>query len=177
MKILEYRGVDENVQKMHEEADIFMKKYNQIEYSQKEEKIKVLKQYLKDIGENSFITQPFYCDYGKNIKIGKNSFINFSCTMLDMADITIGDYVLIAPNVTLATATHSLDSKDRRNRKGYAKEIIIEDDVWIGANSVIFPGVTLKKGTVVGAGSIVTKSTEEYDVVAGNPARFIKKAK
>lgn len=176
MKKFEYKGIDENVQKMHKEADEFIKKYNSLKYFQKEKKKKILKKYLKSIGNNSFITQPFYCDYGKNITIGNNSFINFSCTMLDMADITIGNYVLIAPNVTLTTATHSLDCKDRRNRKGFASEIVIEDDVWIGANSIIFPGVVLKKGTVVGAGSVVTKSTEEFDVVVGNPARRIKKS-
>lgn len=156
MKNFEYKDIDENVQKMHKEADKFIKKYNSLKYFQKEKKKKILKKYLKSIGNNSFI--------------------NFSCTMLDMADITIGNYVLIAPNVTLTTATHSLNCKDRRNRKGFASEIVIEDDVWIGANSIIFPGVVLKKGTVVGAGSVVTKSTEEFDVIVENPARRIKKS-
>jgi maltose O-acetyltransferase len=120
---------------------------------------------------SAFIEPDFFCDYGYNIFLGDNFFANHHCVMLDAATITIGDRVLLGPSVHLYTTTHPLDATERASGKQLAAPIVIEDDVWIGGNSVIMPGVTVGKGTVIGAGSVVTRSIAAGEVAAGNPCR------
>jgi acetyltransferase-like isoleucine patch superfamily enzyme len=136
-------------------------------------------------------------DYGHNVRLGKNIFINFNSVFLDTCLITIGDRTLVGPNCSFYSATHPLDPALRNGLRGpeLGKEIHVGEDCWIGGNVVILPGVTIGKGSVgtygsadcnvrlltdlaprltVGAGSVVTKSVPEYTVVAGNPARIIR---
>ena len=126
-----------------------------------------------EIDGSSAILPPFYADYGRNIRIGKNVWIQQGCTFMDRGGITIGDNVFIAPKVNLVTLNHSLAPALRSAT--VAKPIVIEDGVWIGINSTILQGVTVGKNSVVGANSVVTHDVPPNTVVAGNPAKFVKK--
>lgn len=126
-----------------------------------------------ELDESSAILPPFYADYGRNIKIGKNVWIQQGCTFFDRGGITIGDNVFIAPKVNLITLNHSLDPALRSAT--VAKPIVIEDGVWIGIGATVLQGVTIDKNSVVVANSVVTRDVPPNTVVAGNPAKFIKK--
>lgn len=163
-----------------------LKKYNSFEYTQKEEKTKILKLLFESIGENVSVGLPFLCDYGCNISIGNNVSVNMNCTFVDCNKITIGNNVLIASNVQIYTATHPVEFADRLTPnwnpesgeyfcRTYALPVIIGDGCWIGGGAVILPGVTIRKGTVIGAGSVVTKNIPDNCVAAGNPCRVIRK--
>jgi acetyltransferase-like isoleucine patch superfamily enzyme len=116
-------------------------------------------------------------DYGYNVKLGKNVYINFNSCFLDTCVISIGDRTLVGPNVHFYTASHPLDPVVRNGTRGpeLGKEIHVGEDCWIGGQVVILCGVTIGRGSVVGAGSVVTKDVPEFVVVAGNPAKFIRK--
>ncbi|NOH50889.1 sugar O-acetyltransferase [Vibrio rotiferianus] len=116
----------------------------------------------------------FFCDYGYNIEVGKNFYMNTNGVILDCGKVIIGDYVMIGPNVTLCTAGHPIDAATRYTYEEFAKPIYIADKVWIGANVVVLPGVSIGFGAVVGAGSVVTQDVPENTVVVGNPARVVK---
>lgn len=115
---------------------------------------------------------PFYTDFGKNIRIGKNVFINNCCTFMDRGGITIGDNAFIGPQARLITENHGLAPDERRTMTN--KSIVLENNVWIGAGATVLPGVTIGENSVVGAGSVVTKDVPKNTVVAGNPAKKIK---
>ncbi len=125
-----------------------------------------------EIDKTTTVIPPFYTDFGKNTKIGKNSFIQQCCTFFDRGGITIGNNVFIGPKVNLITLNHDINPNNRSTT--YCKPITIEDNVWIGINSTILPGIKIGKNSIVGANSVVTKDVPENVVVAGNPARIIK---
>ncbi len=125
-----------------------------------------------DINPTLSLSTPFYTDFGKNIRIGKNVFINLGCTFMDRGGITIGDNAFIAPHVSLITENHGLATDKRRTL--VSKPIVIGDNVWIGANATVLQGVTIGDNAVIGAGSVVTKDVPENSVAAGNPAKIIK---
>lgn len=124
--------------------------------------------------EGAFINPPFYCDYGKHIEVGKSFFANYNCTLLDVAKIKIGDNCQMAPNVAIYTAGHPVHPDTRNTAYEYGIEVTIGDNVWIGGNTVICPGVHIGSNTVIGAGSVVTKDIPEWVVAAGNPCRVIR---
>ena len=134
----------------------------------------ILADLLGAIGEDTEIRPPLYVDYGKYIRIGARTFINFNFTALDVAAITIGDDVQIGPNVQLLTPTHPLEPGPRRDQLEAAKPITIGNNVWIGGGAIILPGVTVGENSVVGAGSVVTKDVPANVVAVGNPARVIR---
>ncbi len=138
------------------------------------EKSEILNLIFKDLGKNVFIELPFRCDYGYNISIGKNFFANYNCIFLDSATIKIGDHVLFGPNVSLFTSGHPIDVEKRKKLFQFAKPITIENNVWIGGNTVVNPGVTIGENAVIGAGSVVTKSIPANVVAAGNPCKVIR---
>lgn len=125
--------------------------------------------------ENAFINPPFYCDYGSHIEVGKNFFANYNCTIIDVAKVTIGDNCQMAPNVSIYTAGHPLHPVSRNSLYEYGISVTIGDNVWIGGNTVILPGVHIGSNTVIGAGSVVTKDIPDWVVAAGNPCRVIRK--
>ncbi|TMW65251.1 hypothetical protein Poli38472_009418 [Pythium oligandrum] len=129
---------------------------------------------LGSMGKDVVIEPPFRCDYGSNIYLEDGVFMNFNCVLLDVCDIRIGARTLLAPGVQIYTATHPLDPKVRATGLEFGKPITIEEDVWIGGNSIILPGVRIGRGSVIGAGSVVTKDVPPMTVYAGNPAKFIK---
>ncbi|MCP3429293.1 sugar O-acetyltransferase [Opacimonas viscosa] len=134
----------------------------------------LLRTFFGSTGKRLFIENTFRCDYGYNIHVGENFYANFSCTILDCAEVRIGNDCLLAPNVSLYTANHPLDPNERRSGLESAAPIHIGDDCWIGGGAIILPGVTLGSNIVVGAGAVVTKSFGDNVVIAGNPAKVIR---
>ena len=138
-----------------------------------------MNEFQVTIGETTFGGRPELADstgiidYGKPVTIGKGCFIQQCCTFFGRGGITIGDEVFIGPKVNLITINHDPDPENRSAT--YGRPIIIEDKVWIGINSTVLPGVRIGYGAIIGAGSVVTKDVPPMTVVAGNPARFIKK--
>jgi maltose O-acetyltransferase len=125
-------------------------------------------------GEGTVVMAPFQCDYGYNIRIGRNCFVNYNCVFLDCAPITIGDDAQIAPGVQLLTATHPIAADARRAGEESALPITLGDGVWIGGGAILLPGVTVGDDTVVGAGSVVTRDLPANVVAAGNPCRVLR---
>lgn len=147
---------------------------NAIPPEREEERRAALAELLAGIGEETYVRTPFYCDYGDGITIGSRTFVNFNCTMLDGARITIGDEVLIASGVQLITATHPIDPEPRRAAWERALPIAIADGVWLGAGAIVLPGVSIGENTVVGAGALVTKDLPAGVLAYGNPARVVR---
>ncbi|MGF1702078.1 sugar O-acetyltransferase [Photobacterium makurazakiensis] len=139
-----------------------------------EEKQKLIQQLFGKADESTSLNGNFACDYGYNIEVGKDFYMNANGVILDCGKVIIGDYVMIGPNVTLCTAGHPIDAKTRYTYEEFAKPISIGNKVWIGANVLVLPGVTIGNGAVVGGGSVVTKDVPADTVVVGNPARVIR---
>ena len=133
-----------------------------------------LDQELFQTGETPFINPPFYCDYGSHIRVGKNFFANYNCTLLDVGKITFGDNCMLAPNVSIYTAGHPLHPDSRNSGYEYGMDVTVGNNVWIGGSVVITPGVTIGDCCVIGAGSVVTKDIPAWSVAAGNPCRVIR---
>lgn len=124
--------------------------------------------------EGAFINPPFYCDYGFHIETGKNFFANYNCTILDVAKVTFGDNCQLAPNVAIYTAGHPVHPETRNSGYEYGIPVTIGNNVWIGGNSVICPGVTIGDNVVIGAGSVVTRDIPANVIAAGNPCWVIR---
>lgn len=134
----------------------------------------LLRMILGKTGEHVYIEQPFHCDYGKNIEVGENFYANYNCTILDVGKVIIGDNVMLAPNVSIYTAGHPLHPDSRNSGYEYGISITIGNNVWIGGNAVINPGVKIGNNVVIGAGSVVTKDIPDNMIAAGNPCRVIR---
>ncbi|MDE5553679.1 MAG: sugar O-acetyltransferase, partial [Muribaculaceae bacterium] len=154
-----------------------LRKYNNVEPGEEQYANKLLAALFGSTGRNFRINRPFRCDYGCNIHIGENFFANFNLTILDEAEVRIGDNVLIGPNVSIYTACHPIEVAERNKWIEWAEAVTIGNSVWIGGSVTILPGVTIGDNAVIGAGSVVTKNIPADVVVAGNPARVIKKIK
>ena len=152
---------DESI--MEEQADCRKKlqKLNFMDRSDFEGIASTVKELLGK-SEDAFINPPFYCDYGTHIEVGKNFFANYNCTILDVAKVKIGDNCQMAPNVSIYTAGHPIHPFSRNSMYEYGKEVTIGDNVWIGGNTVICPGVTIGHNTVIGAGSVVTRDIPDW---------------
>ena len=136
---------------------------------------KIMREVFGTVGDNSMVEQPVQIDYGAHIHIGDNFYANFDCIFMDAAEIRIGHDVMIGPRVSLLTASHPVGAKARRSGLEYALPITIEDDVWIGGNTTILPGVTIGKESIIGAGSIVTGDIPAGVMAAGNPCRVLRR--
>ena len=128
--------------------------------------------YMAD--DRAFINQPFYCDYGKHIRVGRRFFANFNFTVLDEAYVTIGDDCFVGPNVSIYTACHSTDPVERNTRQEWARPVTIGNNVWLGGSVTILPGVTIGDNVTIGAGSVVVHDIPSNCVAAGNPCRVLK---
>ena len=151
-----------------------LQRLNTVDRSDFDEIGKIVKELLGK-SEDAFINPPFYCDYGSHIEVGKNFFANYNCTIIDVAKVKIGDNCQMAPNVAIYTAGHPLHPVARNSMYEYGISVTIGDNVWIGGNTVIMPGVHIGSNTVIGAGSVVTKDIPDWSVAVGNPCRVIKK--
>ena len=127
------------------------------------------------VGSFAIPKSPFHCDIGQQILIGDNTFINYNCSIGECNWITIGNHVLLGPNVQIIAGTHPTDPVIRKSGLEYGLPITIKDGAWIGAGAIILPGITIGENSVVGAGSVVTKDVPDNVVVAGNPARVLRK--
>ncbi|MFA1712666.1 sugar O-acetyltransferase [Peribacillus sp. YIM B13477] len=140
------------------------------DFSKREE---IIKNLFGTVGVDPSIEHNFHCDLGYNIHVGDNFYAGYNCTILDMAEVRVGDNCMIGPNVGIYTAGHSIEPKDR-NKSGYGIPIIIGNDVWIGGSCIILAGVTIGDNSIVAAGSVVTKDVPANTIVAGNPAKILK---
>jgi len=120
------------------------------------------------------LTPPFFCDYGRNIELGRNVYFNFNCVILDVAKVTLGENVLVGPAVQIYTALHPMRAKERRAGLEYGKPVVIGNDVWLGGGAIVCPGVTIGDGSVIGAGSVVRANIPPGVLAAGNPCRVIR---
>ena len=149
--------------------------YNALKPSQQEEKKRLLKEMFAEIGEGCYLETPFYANWGgRHVHLGDGVYANFNLTLVDDCEIFIGDHVMIGPNVVLATGTHPVNPRLRYQQAQYNLPIHIEENVWIGAGSVVLPGVTIGKNSVIGAGSVVTKDIPANVVAAGSPCRVLR---
>ena len=137
--------------------------------------IKAVVKELFGRSDGAFVNPPFYCDYGFHIEVGKSFFANYNCTILDVGKVIIGDYCQIAPNVSIYTAGHPVHPASRNTQYEYGIDVVIGDNVWIGGNVVICPGVHIGDSAVIGAGSVVTRDIPAWSVAAGNPCKVIRK--
>jgi len=148
--------------------------YNHLPVKDYEKRKDLMKKILSSTKENFLIEQDFMCDYGYNISVGENFFSNYNCTILDGTSVTFGDNVFIAPNCCFSTAGHAIDAEQRNKGLEIAWKITVGDNVWIGANVVVLPGVTIGSNTVIGAGSVVTKDIPSGVIAVGNPCRVMR---
>ena len=149
--------------------------FNQTRPLEQDKRKEMLKEMFAEIGEDCYIEPPFHANWGgKNVHFGNGVYANFNLTLVDDGKIFVGNNVMFAPNVTVASATHPINPNIRRKQAQYNLSIHIGDNVWIGANSVILPGVHIGKNTVIGAGSVVTKDIPDNVVAVGNPCRVLR---
>ena len=148
--------------------------YNMLSPSDMESRTDIIRKLFGKTGTNFQIEQPFYCDYGYNIEIGENFFANVNCVILDGTKVRFGDNVFIAPGCGFYTAGHPLDVEQRNRGLEYALPITVGNNVWIGAQVCVLPGVTIGDNCVIGAGSVVTRDIPANSVAVGNPCRVIR---
>lgn len=170
-----YLPEDEEI--MHEQMLRLEKlyEYNMTRPSQSEKREALLKEMFAEIGEGCYIEPPLHSNWaGGHVHFGDNVYANFNLTLVDDTDIYVGNKVMFGPNVTVATAGHPIDPELREQAMQYNIPVHIGDNVWIGANAVVLPGVAIGENTVIGAGSVVTKDIPANVVAVGNPCKVLR---
>ena len=170
-----YGATDQELVKQRLNAKDLCFELNQIKPSNLEKRNSIINKLLGYQPDNLELLSPFTCDYGNNIVLGKNVFINSNCYFMDGAKITVGDNVFIGPSCGFYTANHPLDYQTRNQGIEQALPILIGNNVWLGGNVIVLPGVKIGDGCVIGAGSVVTKDIEANSVATGIPCNVIKK--
>lgn len=166
--------VDKKLEEMFDKRSRIMDEFNATGFGDFKTREKLVRELFKRVGKNVVINKPFYCDYGCNISVGDNFYANFNCVILDVNEVEIGDNVFFAPGVSVYTAGHPIDKDVRNAQLEYGYKVKIGNDVWIGGNTVINPGVTIGDNVVIGSGSVVTKDVPSNCVAAGNPCRVLR---
>ena len=169
-----YNDLTDELVKQREQTVFLTNEYNRSFGQEGVYREAILRKFLKSIGEEVHFEPNFRCEFGFNITIGKHFYANVDCIMLDANTITIGDHVLIGPRVGLYTANHAIDAGERIAGGCYARPIVIGDGVWVGGNVDIMGGVTIGENSIIGAGSVVTKSIPPNVIAAGTPCRVIR---
>lgn len=169
-----YDAGDETLTAARGRAKRLTWRYHQLDPTDWDSRTQILQELLGHLGEDSWIEPPFRCDYGTQISIGDHFFANYDCIFLDVAPITIGNQVMFGPRVCLYTAGHPLDAATRNTGLEFGKPIAIGDDVWLGGNVVVLPGVTIGAGTVVAAGSVVRRDLPPHVLAVGNPCQVLR---
>jgi maltose O-acetyltransferase len=169
-----YRANDPQLQRELARAQDLMERYNATTHAEQELRAQLLLELLGAVGKSVVIRPPFRCDYGSNIRIGDDTFVNYDCVMLDVAEIRIGAACQLGPLVQLLTATHPLEPAPRREGWEAGEPIVVGDNVWLGGGAIVCPGVTIGRDTVVGAGAVVTRDLPAGVVAVGSPARVIR---
>ena len=168
-----YRGDEELWEDMRRVRRL-LRTYNNTGEDEFEYRTQLLKEMLGSIGEHIYIEPNFRCDYGSQITIGNHFYANFDCVILDVCPVTIGNHVLLGPQVGIYTPAHPIDARVRADMLEYGSPVAIGDDVWIGGHAVINGGVEIGSGSIIGSGSVVTKSIPAGVIAAGNPCRVIR---
>lgn len=171
---LEYDFWDEEVDGRKLHALEWCQKLNEIPMQKRAEREQAVRKLFGSAGANVTVLPVFNCDSGNNIHVGENFLANYNVTILDIAPVHIGDYVMIGPNTLITTVNHPLSPMGRRKHLGIAKPVRIGNDVWIGGNVTILPGVTVGNNVVIAAGAVVTRDVPDNCVVGGVPARVIR---
>jgi maltose O-acetyltransferase len=171
-----YHAGDPEIQADAEAAKAWLVRYNASLALPPAERRKLLVERLAEVGPEAVIRPPFFCDYGTNIALGANVFLNFNCVILDVVRVTIGDGTQIGPLVQILTADHPRDPEVRRSGLEFGRPIRIGRNVWIGGGAMIMPGVTIGDDAIIGAGSVVTRDVATGATVVGNPARPVRTA-
>lgn len=171
---LEYCFFDKEVVARKQKALTGCTRFNQTDPTDYETQLKVIKSLFGSTGKNFYIQPNFNCDNGKNIHVGEDFLANYNVTILDIAPVHIGNYCMIGPNVLISTVGHPLSPKMRRAKMAQAKPISIGNDVWIGGNCTILPGVTIGNNVIIAAGAVVAKDIPDNCIAAGVPAKKIK---
>jgi maltose O-acetyltransferase len=169
-----YTASDSELVALRQRARKLTRLYNSTTEEEQARRTQVLAELFGAMGEDVFIEPTFRCDYGENITIGNKFYANFDCVILDVCKVTIGDSVKFGPHVCIYTAAHPLDAKTRKALLEFGKPITIGNNVWLGGNVVVLPGVTRGDNTVIGAGAIVTKDIPANVVAVGNPCRVVR---
>lgn len=170
----EYCFFDKEVVSRKENALRLCKKFNCIDESCYETQLGVIKELFGSTGENVYIQPNFNCDNGNNIHVGEDFLTNYNVTILDIAPVYIGDFCMIGPNTLITTVGHPINPEGRRKKMAQGKPIKIGDDVWIGGNCTILPGITIGNNVIIAAGAVVTKDVPDNCIVGGVPARIMK---
>ena len=166
-----YRPADAQIQADQASAKAWLARYNAASASSATDRRRILAEHLGHAGEGAVIRPPFHCDYGFNIHLGTDVFINFGCTILDVVRVDIGEGAQIGPAVQIYAADHPRDPAQRRAGLEFGRPVHIGPNAWIGGGAILLPGVTIGEDATVGAGSIVTRDVAPGATVAGNPAR------
>jgi maltose O-acetyltransferase len=152
-------------------AKMWMVRYNGSLAASADERRKLLRELLSEVGDGAVIRPPFHCDFGYNIRLGPGVFLNFNCVILDVVAVTIGAGTQIGPAVQIYAADHPRDPAVRRTGAEFGRPVSIGQNVWIGGGAIILPGVTVGDDAMIGAGAVVTRSVPMGVTVVGNPAR------
>ncbi|WP_447962567.1 sugar O-acetyltransferase [Nitrospira sp. Ecomares 2.1] len=169
-----YNGADPELVEERQRARFLCQRLNALPATAPEAERQTILADLLHTETDAYLTPPFFCDYGYNIRLGAHAYFNFNCVLLDVMPISIGSHVLFGPAVHIYTALHPLNVQERRSGLEFAKTVTIGDDVWVGGGAIICPGVVIGDGAVIGAGSVVTRDVRPGVVAAGNPCRVIR---
>lgn len=169
-----YNDFDQDLFNRRVEAKKLFRIYNRTEDDETDKRSDIMRRLFKAVGKNVWIEPDFRCEFGKNISIGDDVYINFGCVILDCGQVKIGNQVLIGPNVGIYDANHALDAEERMDGALLPGKVTIGSRVWIGGGTIILPNVTIGDDTVIGAGSIVTHDIPSGVVAVGNPCHVLR---
>lgn len=169
-----YDDFDDELFQRRIEAKKLFRAYNRTEDAQTETRQELLTALFNSVGKNVWIEPDFRCEFGKNISIGNHVYINFGAVILDCAEVSIGENTLIGPNLGIYAVNHAIDAEERINGGCIGKAVHIGKNVWLGGDVKILAGVVIGDNTVIGAGSVVTKSVPANVIAAGNPCRILR---
>ena len=168
-----YDPLDPELSQERQRCRDLCQRLNDSREDEQEERRRILANLL-GYPTDAWIQPPFFCDYGSNIVLGTKVFFNFNCVVLDVMRVEIGSNVLFGPSVQIYTASHPISATERRTWLEFAKPVSIGSDVWVGGGAIICPGVTIGGRSVIGAGSVVTRSIPADVFAAGNPCRVVR---
>lgn len=169
-----FEAIPKELDKKLYECKELIHNFNMSRPSEVEYREQIIRKVFAEVGENCYIEPPFHANWGCNMHVGKNFYSNFNLTVVDDADVYIGDSVMIAPNVVIATGAHPICPELREKFYQYNLTVHIGNRVWIGAGAIILPGVTIGDNSVIGAGSVVTKDIPSGVIAVGNPCRVLR---
>lgn len=169
-----YDALDPELVTARDRARTLCQNLNATREQEQDLRRQILVELLGSGGDTVWLQPPFYCDYGSNIRLGQRVYFNFNCIILDVCQVDIGEFCFFGPAVQIYTAMHPMDAAQRRTQE-FGRPVAIGSDVWVGGGAIICPGVTIGSRSVIGAGSVVTRSLPDDVFAAGNPCRVIRK--